>query len=41
MHQLLVKGGCFKATTLVNGDYGLVGEAVGPGFGYEDLTIMS
>ena len=37
--QLIVKGGCWKATVLENGEYGLLGEAVGPGFDYRDMRI--
>lgn len=32
VHQLLVKGGQIKGTTLLHGDYGLLGEDVTPGF---------
>ena len=35
--QLPVKGGCYKAGTLVRGDHCLVGEAVGPGFDFRDF----
>ncbi|NEP44965.1 MAG: cupin domain-containing protein [Okeania sp. SIO2H7] len=37
--QLTVKGGCWKAATLLNGEYGLLGEAVAPGFDYRDMQI--
>jgi predicted cupin superfamily sugar epimerase len=37
--QLLVKGGCWKAAFLETGDYGLIGEAVAPGFDYRDMEI--
>lgn len=37
--QLLVKGGCWKATQLTGGEYGLISEAVAPGFEYEDHVI--
>lgn len=31
-HQLIVKSGVIKGTTLLHGDYGLLGEDVTPGF---------
>jgi predicted cupin superfamily sugar epimerase len=37
--QLLVPGGYWKAAVLEAGEYGLVGEAVAPGFDYRDMTI--
>ncbi|TVQ47897.1 MAG: cupin domain-containing protein [Gloeocapsa sp. DLM2.Bin57] len=37
--QLLVKAGCWKAGFLETGDYGLIGEAVAPGFDYRDMEI--
>lgn len=37
--QLIVKGGCWKAATLLSGEYGLLGEAVAPGFEYRDMQI--
>jgi len=37
--QLIVKGGCWKAAYLESGDYGLLGEAVAPGFDYQDMEI--
>ena len=37
--QLTVKGGCWKASELVNGEYGLISEAVTPSFEYEDMEI--
>jgi hypothetical protein len=37
--QLLVKGGCWKAAFLATGEYGLLGEAVAPGFDYRDMEI--
>ena len=37
--QLVVRGGCYKATILENGEYGLLGEAVAPGFDYIDMEI--
>ncbi|MCP4161760.1 MAG: cupin domain-containing protein [Deltaproteobacteria bacterium] len=37
--QLIVRGGCYKATILEDGEYGLLGEAVAPGFDYIDMKI--
>ncbi|MDJ0877985.1 MAG: cupin domain-containing protein [Halieaceae bacterium] len=37
--QLAVKGGTWKASHLAEGDYGLISEAVSPGFEYEDMTL--
>lgn len=37
--QLLVPGGYWKAAVLEAGEYGLLGEAVAPGFDYRDMTI--
>lgn len=37
--QLLVKGGYWKASVLEKGDFGLLSEAVTPGFNYDDMTI--
>lgn len=39
--QLMVKGGCWKATVLEEGEYGLLSEAVSPGFDYKDMTIAN
>lgn len=39
--QLLVPGGCWKATELESGEYGLVSEAVAPGFDYADMELAS
>ena len=39
MLQLLVPGGFWKATQLQSGDYGLLSEAVCPGFDYEDMSL--
>jgi predicted cupin superfamily sugar epimerase len=36
--QLAVPGGVWKASHLPGGEYGLVSEAVAPGFDYEDMT---
>jgi len=37
--QLLVKGGYWKASILQQGEFGLLSEAVAPGFDYSDMTI--
>lgn len=37
--QLIVKGGCWKATELESGEFGLISEAVAPGFEYEDMEL--
>jgi predicted cupin superfamily sugar epimerase len=37
--QLIVRGGCWKATELEIGEFGLVSEAVSPGFEYEDMEL--
>lgn len=37
--QLLVKGGYWKASVLEKGEFGLLSEAVSPGFDYTDMTI--
>ncbi len=37
--QLIVPGGYWKATELVSGDWGMVGEAVSPGFDYLDMEM--
>jgi hypothetical protein len=39
--QLLVKGDHWKASILENGEFGLLSEAVSPGFEYQDMTIAS
>lgn len=39
--QLLVKGGYWKASILEKGEFGLLSEAVSPGFVYEDMTIAT
>lgn len=39
--QLTVAGGYWKASELLSGDYGLVGEAVSPGFDYRDWEIAN
>ena len=37
--QLAVTGGTWKASHLAAGEYGLISEAVAPGFEYEDMTL--
>ena len=37
--QFAVKGGTWKASHLETGDYGLISEAVSPGFEYADMTL--
>ena len=37
--QLLVPSGYWKAAVLETGEYGLLGEAVAPGFDFRDMTI--
>lgn len=37
--QLLVPGGYWKASSLDDADYGLLSEAVCPGFDYRDMTL--
>lgn len=37
--QLAVKGGTWKASYLSQGRYGLISEAVAPGFEYADMTL--
>jgi predicted cupin superfamily sugar epimerase len=39
--QLIVPGGYWKATLLAQGQYGLLSEAVAPGFEYEDMELAS
>ena len=39
--QLIVKGGCWKTSQLIEGEYGLLSEAVSPGFEYEDMELAS
>lgn len=39
--QLLVKGGEWKASQLIGGEYGLISEAVSPGFEYQDNQIAT
>ena len=37
--QMTVKGGTWKASHLTSGEYGLISEAVAPGFDFEDMTL--
>lgn len=37
--QLMVPGNTWKACFLLDGEYGLISEAVAPGFEYEDMRI--
>ena len=37
--QLAVKGGVWKTSHLHSGDYGLISEAVSPGFEYTDMRL--
>ncbi len=37
--QLAVKGGTWKASHLEQGEYGLISEAVAPGFEYSDMEL--
>lgn len=39
--QLIVPGGVWKASELIAGDWGLVGEAVSPGFDYRDWALAT
>jgi uncharacterized protein len=39
--QLLVKGGCWKTGFLEAGEFGLISEAVSPGFEYVDMTLIT
>jgi predicted cupin superfamily sugar epimerase len=39
--QLLVPGGCWKAAVLERGEFGLIGEAVAPGFDYRDMELAT
>jgi len=39
--QLTVKAGCWKASELEHGKFGLISEAVSPGFEYEDMELAS
>lgn len=37
--QLTVRGGVWKASHLPEGTYGLISEAVSPGFEFADMTL--
>nr|VFK51436.1 MAG: hypothetical protein BECKTUN1418D_GA0071000_10084 [Candidatus Kentron sp. TUN]VFK57247.1 MAG: hypothetical protein BECKTUN1418F_GA0071002_11104 [Candidatus Kentron sp. TUN]VFK65362.1 MAG: hypothetical protein BECKTUN1418E_GA0071001_11064 [Candidatus Kentron sp. TUN] len=37
--QLLVEGGCWKASVLRKGSFSLIGEVITPGFEYQDNTM--
>jgi len=37
--QLVVTGGIWKASHLKSGEYGLISEAVAPGFDFSDMTL--
>ncbi len=39
--QLLVPGGCWKASELESGEFGLISEAVAPGFDYADMELAT
>jgi len=39
--QLLVKGGCWVTAILETGEYGLISEAVSPGFDYADMALIT
>lgn len=39
--QLLVPGGCWKAAILEQGEFGLLGESVAPGFDYRDMDLAT
>ena len=39
--QLLVPGGWWKASELTPGDYGLISEAVSPGFDPQDMRFVA
>jgi predicted cupin superfamily sugar epimerase len=39
--QLLVKGGCWKASELESGEFGLISEVVSPGFEYADMEMAT
>ncbi|GMH43597.1 hypothetical protein BSKO_11519 [Bryopsis sp. KO-2023] len=38
--QFVVPGGCVKAAVLESGEYALLGEAVAPGFDYQDMRQL-
>jgi len=39
--QLLVKGGCWEAAVLETGEFGIISEAVSPGFDYADMALIT
>jgi len=39
--QLTVPGGYWKASMLINGEFGLISEAVAPGFKYSDMHLAN
>ena len=39
--QLIVPGGYWKASHLTQGEYGLLSEAVAPGFDYDDMVLAT
>ncbi len=39
--QLTVPGGWWKASRLLSGSYGLISEAVSPGFEYDDMRFVT
>ena len=39
--QFVVKSGCWKASELTEGEYGLLSEAVSPSFEYEDMELAT
>ena len=39
--QLLVPAGCWKASELLGGEFGLISEAVAPGFDYADMELAT
>ena len=39
LNHLLVPKNCWKAVILEEGEFGLLGEAVAPGFEYQDMEI--
>ena len=39
VHQLVVRGGCWKACSMEKGEFALIGEAVAPGFDFNDFEF--
>ncbi len=39
--ELVVSGGVFKGSEVIGGGWGMIGEAVSPGFDYRDRTLAS